>query len=272
MPRIRTVKPAYPKSSKVRSVSRDARLLNIHLWNLADDDGRLQELLQWILGEVFPTDEDVTVAVLRGWLEELERAGLIVRYEVGGERYIQCHDWKDHQRIEKHKPSLFPPPPDPLPEPDSGPVGDSSPDDPVSTGDESPQEEEQGREGEGTATAPTRDPNSPHSQILTALDRVAFTRNVPSPKVGAVEKVCAEFAQHDLAAEVAKFEHYWTDGPGAKRAFEDPGWRWRQWLERVRVNEGRGKQSARSTVASDLAELEAQHAEALREEAAGAAA
>lgn len=56
MPRIRTVKPDYPKHRKVRSVSRDARLLNIHLWNLADDEGRLQELPQWIIGEAFPVE------------------------------------------------------------------------------------------------------------------------------------------------------------------------------------------------------------------------
>jgi hypothetical protein len=108
MPRIRTVKPSYPKHRKVRAVSRDARLLNIHLWNLADDEGRLQELLQWIIGEVFPTDEDVTTVVLREWLEELQVAGLIVRYEVDGEDYIQCHDFLNHQVINKPRPSEIP--------------------------------------------------------------------------------------------------------------------------------------------------------------------
>lgn len=108
MPRIRTVKPAYPKHRKVRSVSRDARLLNIHLWTLADDEGRLQELPQWIIGEVFPEDEDVTPVVLREWLGSLHTAELIVRYEVAGERYIECHDFNDHQVINKPKPSEIP--------------------------------------------------------------------------------------------------------------------------------------------------------------------
>jgi hypothetical protein len=108
MPRIRTVKPEYPKHRKTRSVSRDARLLNIHLWNLADDEGRLQELVQWIIGEVFPEDEDVTPGVLREWLSELQGAGLIARYEVDGERYIECHDFGDHQVINKPRPSNIP--------------------------------------------------------------------------------------------------------------------------------------------------------------------
>lgn len=102
------MKPEYPKHPKVRKVSRDARLLNIHLWNLADDEGRLQELPQWIIGEVFPTDEDVTPVVLREWLGSLHDAGLITRYEVAGEAYIECHDFRAHQVINKPRESLIP--------------------------------------------------------------------------------------------------------------------------------------------------------------------
>jgi hypothetical protein len=82
--------------------------LNIHLWNLADDEGRLQELPQWIIGEVFPTDEDVTPGILREWLQELSDAGLVVRYGVDGERYIQCHDFRDHQKISHPTESVLP--------------------------------------------------------------------------------------------------------------------------------------------------------------------
>lgn len=109
MARIRTVKPGYPRHPKVRKVSRDARLLNIHLWNFADDEGRLQELPNSLIGDIFPTDSDVTVVILEGWLTELAEAGLIVRYEVAGENYIQCHDFTEHQVINKAKPSEIPP-------------------------------------------------------------------------------------------------------------------------------------------------------------------
>lgn len=116
MARIRTVKPEYPKHRKVRRISRDARLLDIHLWNLADDEGRLQELPRWIIGEVFPGDDDVTPAVLEEWLGELEETGLIIRYEVAGEAYIECHDFTDHQAINKPRSSELPaPPPDRAP-------------------------------------------------------------------------------------------------------------------------------------------------------------
>lgn len=116
MPRIRTVKPGYPKHRKVRSVSRDARLLNIHLWNLADDEGRLHALPLSIIGEVFPEDDDVTPVVLREWLCELERAGLIHQYEVDGDPYIQCHDFHEHQVINKPTKSVLPPIPEPHPD------------------------------------------------------------------------------------------------------------------------------------------------------------
>lgn len=108
MARIRTVKPEFPQHRKVRRVSRDARLLCIHLWNLADDEGRLQELPNAIIGAVFPEDDDVTPVVLREWLGELQVAGLIHRYEVDGERYIECHDFRDHQVVNKPRPSDFP--------------------------------------------------------------------------------------------------------------------------------------------------------------------
>lgn len=120
MARIRTVKPGYHKHKKVRQVGRDARLLNIGLWNLADDEGRLQDLPNSIIGDVFPTDDDVTPVVLREWCRELEEAGLIVRYQVDGEDYIQCHDFNDHQVINKPRPSEIPPPPEPSRD-DSGP-------------------------------------------------------------------------------------------------------------------------------------------------------
>ncbi|MBN8866009.1 MAG: hypothetical protein J0H98_00500 [Solirubrobacterales bacterium] len=94
-------------------MSRDARLLNIGLWNLADDEGRLQELPNAIIGEIFPTDDDVTTVVLREWLGELQVAGMIVRYSIDGEDYIQCHDFGDHQVINKPRPSELPPPPEP---------------------------------------------------------------------------------------------------------------------------------------------------------------
>lgn len=156
MARIRTVKPGYPKHRKVRRVSRDARLLNIHLWNLADDEGRLQELPNWILGEVFPTDDDIDVDVLKQLLDELSEAGLIVRYEVDGEKYIYSHDFREHQVINKPRPSELPPPPEPNPD-DSG-----SP--PVVVPDDSRGEKEKEGKRKGNETTSTGKPSTADAQ------------------------------------------------------------------------------------------------------------
>jgi hypothetical protein len=162
MPRIRTVKPAYPKNRKVRSVSRDARLLNIHLWNLADDEGRLQELPQWIIGEVFPTDEDVTPVVLREWLGSLHDADLIVRYEVDGERYIACQNFTEHQVINKPRESD-------IPAPDAG-IVDSGTTPVVLPEDSHPEREEEGKgNGRGKGRSGIEIPDAPLSDLLASL-------------------------------------------------------------------------------------------------------
>lgn len=261
MPRIRTVKPAYPKHRKVRAVCRDARLLNIHLWNLADDEGRLQELPQWIIGEVFPTDEDVTPVVLREWLGELEREGLIVRYEADGESYIQCHNFREHQVINKPKASEIPPP--------NADPGDSR----TSTGqlpdDSRPEEEvEEEKEGKGNAEGEGDASPAEFASVLARLDAVSFARQIAQPKVSAAVKVCAEFADRDLTAEVEKFAHYWIDGPGEKRPLSDVAWAWRNWMSRVSPSDS-PRSSARDTVTDDLRRLEAE-ASRLQAEEAGA--
>ncbi len=259
MARIRTVKPAYPKHRKVRAVSRDARLLNIHLWNLADDEGRLQELPQWIIGEVFPTDEDVTPVLLREWLGELQGAGLIVRYEVDGEAYIQCHDFNDHQVINKPKASEIPAPPAGEEESGSAPVLVPDDSDPEVEG------EGKGEKEEETTAADV---------IVRRLDHVAFSRGAKPPKVDAALKVCADFADRDLDAEVEKFAHYWVDGPGEKRPLTDVAWAWRNWLERAKpraVAAGSSASQARASVTDDLRRLEREAAEARAAERAAAA-
>lgn len=262
MARIRTVKPAYPKHKKVRAVSRDARLLNIHLWNLADDEGRLQELPQWIIGEVFPTDEDVTPVLLREWLGELQEVGLIARYEVDDEAYIQCHDFTDHQVINKAKPSEIPPPP--------AEFGDSS-SAPVQLRDTSAPEVEVEREGEQGREEDA--PAGAHQQIIGRLDSVAFARGIASPRVDAARKVCEEYADKDLATEVEKFVHYWTEGPGEKRPLNDVAWAWRGWLGRIEERPAprqRAATSARDSVGDDLKRLEAEAARLRKDEEAAA--
>lgn len=205
MPRIRTVKPEYPRHRKTRSVSRDARLLNIHLWNLADDEGRLQELPQWIIGEIFPDDEDVTPGKLREWLQELSSAGLIHRYEVSGERYIYCHDFNEHQVISHAKESVLPP----LEQADSAP----STNPPVTLQEPSSQEgngiEGKGREGNRPSPRAEDNPNLSEqvwSILKGGVDSLAENdhgRPWPDPSLGKLALAIGA-TEPEVALRVAK--------------------------------------------------------------------
>jgi hypothetical protein len=111
--RIRTIKPEAFSSMSAKRLSMGARVLFPALWTMADDAGRLIGSVRKIAGEAFPFDDDVTEAQVAGWLEELERAGSMVRrYVVAGVAYYCIPSFLDHQRISHPTPSRLPPPPD----------------------------------------------------------------------------------------------------------------------------------------------------------------
>ncbi len=107
--RIRTVKPEFWQSEKVASVSRDARLMFIGLWGLADDHGRLRANAALIRGQLFPYDDEHDVA---GWLAELVEAGLVQVYQVDGCSYAAIPGFAEHQKIDKRWDSKLPAPPE----------------------------------------------------------------------------------------------------------------------------------------------------------------
>lgn len=111
MARIRTIKPEFWSSPKVGLVSRDARLLFIGLLNEADDEGRLLGQTKRLAGIIFPYDEDIDGAKVSELLLELERGGLVNRYDVSGAVYLSIRGFMDHQKIDKRTASKLPPPP-----------------------------------------------------------------------------------------------------------------------------------------------------------------
>lgn len=112
MPRIRTIKPEFPQSQSMGSVSRDSRLLFILLWTLADDSGRLRGNSRMLASLLFPYDDDVP-RLIDGWLLELEGQDCIVRYVADdGAAYLQICKWLDHQKIDKASVSKLPEPTD----------------------------------------------------------------------------------------------------------------------------------------------------------------
>lgn len=109
MARIRTIKPEFQQSDSMCRISRDARLCFILLWPQADDTGRLRAHSRMLASVLFPVDDDAPMKI-DDWLDELERAGSIRRYEVDGHRYIEIQNWQQHQKVDHPQPSKFPAP------------------------------------------------------------------------------------------------------------------------------------------------------------------
>jgi hypothetical protein len=102
--RIRSVKPEYWDDQELaEQVSRDARLLYIGLWNLADEHGRLRGDARLIKGRIFPYDDDVTIEAVAVMTAELALAGKVLPYQVDGVIYLYLPNLGRHQRLEADK-------------------------------------------------------------------------------------------------------------------------------------------------------------------------
>lgn len=110
MARIRSLKPSIWGDDKFAGLSRDARLLAIGLISVADDAGRFIASPVAIGGAVYPHDE-LSVAMIRKWRDEVAASCLIQLYRVAGREYGWFPNWKRHQRINRPSPSVLPPPP-----------------------------------------------------------------------------------------------------------------------------------------------------------------
>lgn len=148
MARIRSIKPEFPQSESMGRVSRDARLCFIQIWTIADDSGRLRGNSRMLSSLLFPYDEDAP-GLINGWLEELEQEECIIRYQSGGNNYIQVCKWSTHQKIDKPSPSKIPPPEN-IREDSSNGIESSSED----------QGRDQGEEGDNTAPPAAPEPHA----------------------------------------------------------------------------------------------------------------
>lgn len=105
----------YPEMCDSRSLARCSVLANA-LWPRlivrADDQGRMAGDPADVLGECFPKMlSRVKLTALRDALDELEQAGMIRRYEVGGETYLQIVQWWSWQAYGRRAyPSRLPAP------------------------------------------------------------------------------------------------------------------------------------------------------------------
>lgn len=128
MARMRSVKPEYWTDEDLAlAVSRDARLLYVALWNLADEHSRLRGNPNYIKGQVFPYDDDLTPEAIDALIGELASAGKVHRYRVGKGQYLFLPNLARHQRLETEKvPSRLPSPDGSEPDPGGPETGADS--------------------------------------------------------------------------------------------------------------------------------------------------
>lgn len=115
----RIIKTAISVSEQVNDMSLAAALLFTWMIPHADDFGRMAGSARKIKALVVPMRNDITPDKVDKCLEEMEKGGLIKRYCVNGETYIQLPKWDEHQSgLHKRTRSKFP-------EPEDGEGGDS---------------------------------------------------------------------------------------------------------------------------------------------------
>lgn len=100
MARQRMIKPEFWVSEQLLSVSRDARLFFIGLWNFCDDGGIHPLIERTLKVKIFPGEDDISSTTIRRFIDDLSTNGLLELFESSGKSYIRVTGWK-HQRIEK---------------------------------------------------------------------------------------------------------------------------------------------------------------------------
>lgn len=111
MARIRTIKPEFWDDEKLASISRDARLLFIGIWNQADDYGVVKGHPSWLKNKIFPYDE-IRPADFQKWVSELEAIRAIIPFNHDLERYFFIRTFPDHQHVNRPSETRNPAPPD----------------------------------------------------------------------------------------------------------------------------------------------------------------
>ncbi len=112
MPRIRTVKPEFWEDELLGVMPRDARLLFIATFNMADDEGILRWTPAYIKAQAFMYDDDLTIGDVGKLMQCLSDAGLVFPY-VGGvarQQMAVVVNFRKHQRINRPQKSKLVPP------------------------------------------------------------------------------------------------------------------------------------------------------------------
>lgn len=114
MARSRNIKPGAAKNEFLAQCSHAARLLFVMLPTIADREGRLEDRPMRIKGELFPYEQIDVDALLKelAMVRPGQDHAFIVRYQVGGVRYLQIVKFSENQNPHKdEKSSEIPPVP-----------------------------------------------------------------------------------------------------------------------------------------------------------------
>lgn len=101
MPRIRTIKPEFWEDEKLSSLPLGCRLFFIGTWNFADDQGVFRANEKILKSKIFPYDDNLRVTEIHKWLEDLEKARMIIPISHAGESYYVIRTFTEHQIIDK---------------------------------------------------------------------------------------------------------------------------------------------------------------------------
>ena len=99
------------ESEQFGYLSPEARLLFIGTITFADDDGYLKGNPAFLRAQIFPYDEDMSIAEIKKWRQEVVDRNLFILYEVDKHEYIFHPNWEKYQtlRNDMYKPSEIPP-------------------------------------------------------------------------------------------------------------------------------------------------------------------
>ena len=179
MPRIRSVHPDLHRDKTLAQVSASAERTFVRLWCHLDDEGRGEDDPDLLKADLYPRHRDMDADAIDADLDELAAYGLVIRYQVDGERYLCCkpETWSTYQRPQKKQDSKLPGPDadgaviTPVPNQDDTATRPVSP---VGEGRGEGVGGEKEREGSVAPDKPSRPPakrkaNDEHSQLFQAL-------------------------------------------------------------------------------------------------------
>ena len=229
MARIRSIHPDLHRDKTLATMSANAERTFVRLWCHLDDEGRGEDDPDLLKADLYPRHRDMDADAIDRDLNELAAAGLLIRYEVDGERYLACkpETWQRYQRPQKKQESKLPGIDQATHIQDrfdvtTGPLRDQSD---TATGTVSPVGE--GRGEEGSRRVETLAPKSArpskarkprvddHSELFSALVEVCgYTAPIPGPegsKIGKCAKQLREIeaTPDDVRARAKAYRKRW---------------------------------------------------------------